>query len=146
MASLYLILVPSRGGRVDDGEGVFLKGIATVQSDDSNSWRRDLEARDEELKEAREMIDSLQRKNVDCAGGTRAALVTAESILDKGDLMWIDAAQVDLNELGEWEMNPEHGQMDDIAGVDFDWLALVNRHHHDNEVCCNVESSCAVPL
>lgn len=33
-------------------------------------------------------------------GGTRAALVTAESILDKGDLMWIDAAQVDLNELG----------------------------------------------
>lgn len=34
MASLYLILVPSRGGRVDDGGGVFLKGIATVQSDD----------------------------------------------------------------------------------------------------------------
>lgn len=47
----------------------------------SDPWRRDLEARDEELKEAREMIDSLQRKNVDCAGERRSRLEWKKSAL-----------------------------------------------------------------
>ncbi|KAF4662121.1 Beta-1,4-mannosyl-glycoprotein 4-beta-N-acetylglucosaminyltransferase [Perkinsus olseni] len=38
-------------------------------------------------------------------------------------------AQVDLRRLGEWEPNPEFGDMERRAGTSFDWHALADRNH-----------------
>ncbi|KAF4678147.1 hypothetical protein FOZ62_026993, partial [Perkinsus olseni] len=163
LPALYVLSVPARGASSLNEEGAFLQGAAVVphgndilsrlelvlkklrsaplkadgkEADEKAIGLKEaLDARGRELLEAKGTIEELKGEKADCAKrGTKAPVVTAESILDKGDLMWIDAAQVDLNELGEWEINPDHGRMEEIAGLEFDWLALVNRHHPNNEV------------
>ncbi|KAF4756134.1 Beta-1,4-mannosyl-glycoprotein 4-beta-N-acetylglucosaminyltransferase [Perkinsus olseni] len=162
LPALYVLSVPIRGASSFNDEGAFLKGAAVLNGNDvlsrlelvlkklrsaaskadgkeaedkASELKEALDARGRELEEAKGTIEELKGEKADCAKrGTKAPVVTAESILDRGDLMWIDAAQVDLNELGEWEINPDHGRMEEIAGVEFDWLALVDRHHPNNEV------------
>ncbi|KAF4704806.1 Beta-1,4-mannosyl-glycoprotein 4-beta-N-acetylglucosaminyltransferase, partial [Perkinsus olseni] len=38
-------------------------------------------------------------------------------------------AEVDLHRLGQWEANPEFGDMEKRAGAEFDWAALADRNH-----------------
>ncbi|KAF4663717.1 hypothetical protein FOL47_005586 [Perkinsus chesapeaki] len=101
--------------------------------DGIDKLKLELKAKSRELEDARATVNKLEKRQP-CDRTAEGSPVTAESILDKGDLMWMDAGQVDLNEFGEWEVNPEFEKLERAAGSDFNWDALVDRRHVDNEV------------